>query len=175
MRRAAAAVGALATLALLAGCTAGTPSRARPPAPPTASSTHVNSQLADVELQAMAQRIVHRRERAVRRHDLRAYLADLDPANSALLARERRRFANLVQLPLKTYQLDAVATSWPSGFAARRFQDTAYIPYVEEALQLRGFDAAPVVVTTGVTFARVDGRWRIPFAEIEARLKQRGQ
>ena len=111
MRRAAAAVGALATLALLAGCTAGTPSRARPPAPPTASSTHVNSQLADVELQAMAQRIVHRRERAVRRHDLRAYLADLDPANSALLARERRRFANLVQLPLKTYQLDAVATT----------------------------------------------------------------
>jgi hypothetical protein len=162
MRRAAAAVGALATLALLAGCTAGTQSRARPPAAmPTDSSTHVNSQLADVELQAMAQRIVHRRERAVRRHDLRAYLADLDPANSALLGRERRRFANLVQLPLKTYQLDAVATSWPSGFAAGRFQDTAYIPYVEEALQLRGFDAAPVVVTTGVTFARVDGRWRI--------------
>ena len=66
-----------------------------------------------------------------------------------------------MQLPLETYQLDAVATSWPSGFAARRFQDTAYLPYVEEALQLRGFDAAPVVTTTGVTFARVDGRWRI--------------
>ena len=66
-----------------------------------------------------------------------------------------------MQLPLETYQLDAVATTWPSGFAARRFRDTAYIPYVEEALQLRGFDAAPVVTTTGVTFARVGGRWRI--------------
>jgi hypothetical protein len=150
------------SLALVAGCTTGTHTRARPPAAtPTASVTHVNSQLAEVELQAMAQRVVHRRERAVRRHDLRAWLADLDPANHALLARERRRFANLVQLPLQTYQLDAVATTWPSGFAAKRFQGTAYIPYVEEALQLRGFDTAPVVTTTGVTFARVDGRWRI--------------
>jgi hypothetical protein len=150
------------SLALVAGCTTGTHTRARPPAAtPTASVTHVNGQLAEVELQAMAQRVVHRRERAVRRHDLRAWLADLDPANHALLARERRRFANLVQLPLQTYQLDAVATTWPSGFAAKRFQGTAYIPYVEEALQLRGFDTAPVVTTTGVTFARVDGRWRI--------------
>jgi hypothetical protein len=146
-------------LALLGGCTG---TQARPPATaPTATGGHVNDQLAQVERQAMAQRIVHRRERALRRHDLRAWLADLDPADHALRVRERRRFENLVQLPLETYQLDAVATSWPSGFAARRFQDTAYLPYVEEALQLRGFDAAPVVTTTGVTFARVDGRWRI--------------
>ena len=154
-----AAVGLLA-LALLSSCTTDAPV-AEPAATPSASSTHLNQQVVEAQLHEMAQRILHRRERAVRSHDESSYLADLDPANEALVARERRRFENLVQLPLSTYQLDAVDATWPAGFAAERFRDTAYIPYVEEALQLRGFDAAPVVQTTGVTFARVGGRWRI--------------
>ena len=109
----------------------------------------------------MAQRILHRRERAVRRHDEQAFLADVDPSDEGSLSRQRRRFENLVQLPLATYQLDAVGATWPSGFADDEFRKTAYIPYVEEALELRGFDDGPVVQTTGVTFAQVDGRWRI--------------
>ena len=75
-----AAARALVVLVLLAGCTgtqARSPADRRRPRRPARTST---SQLAEVELQAMAQRILHRRERAVRRHDLRAWLADLDPA-----------------------------------------------------------------------------------------------
>jgi hypothetical protein len=158
-------VTALLGLALLSSCTSGAPA-VEPPASPsspaaTETVSRTNGQVAEAQLHEMAQRILHRRERAVQRDDVKAYLADVDPDNSALVSRERRRFANLVQLPLSTYQLDAVDATWPSGFADDRFQDTAYIPYVEEALQLRGFDAAPVVQTTGVTFARLDGRWRI--------------
>ena len=110
----------------------------------------------------MAQRILHRRERAVR---------TARPAGLARRPGPRRTTRcwlasgagsrTWCSCPWRPTSSTPSATSWPSGFAARRFQDTAYIPYVEEALQLRGFDAAPVVTTTGVTFARVDGRWRI--------------
>ena len=161
IRGGARAAAALLALGLLAGCTTGAPPSTPDATPSAAGSPRVNQQVVEAQLHEMAQRILHRRERAVRRHDEKAYLADVDPANERLVARQRQRFANLVRLPLSTYQLDAVPATWPTGFAAARFRDTAYIPYVEEALQLRGFDAAPVVQTTGVTFARVGGRYRI--------------
>ncbi|CAN5490847.1 hypothetical protein BH10ACT10_BH10ACT10_05960 [soil metagenome] len=163
-------------LALLAGCTTGTPS-AKTPSPglsvspavrPSVSAAvsppvtgPVNGQVAVAQHHEMAQRILHRRERAVRDGDEDAYLAAVDPSNRTLVASQRRRFENLVRLPLATYRLDALPATWPSSFAAGRFRRTAYIPYVEEALELRGFDDGPVVSTTGVTFAQVDGRWRI--------------
>lgn len=149
-------------LALLAGCTTGTPTVDEPgPSPTTAGRPRVNEQVADAQRHEMAQRILHRRERAVRHRDERAFLADVDPSDRALVAGQRRRFENLVRLPLATYRLDALPATWPAGFADDRFKRTAYIPYVEEALELRGFDDGPVVATTGVTFAQVDGRWRI--------------
>jgi hypothetical protein len=160
------AVGALLALVLLASCTPAAPAPTPPGTPPAtaasgSASPRVNGQLAEAQLHEMAQRILHKRERAVRADDEAAYLADVDPSNRSLVASQRRRFENLVRLPLATYQLDAVAATWPSGFADERFRKTAYIPYVEEALELRGFDDGPVVQTTGVTFAEVDGRWRI--------------
>ena len=110
---------------------------------------------------AMAQAVLHRRAAAVLRHDKAAFLADLDPGDTQLRARQARLFDNLAALPLQTFALEAPGATWPRDFAARRFRASAYIPYVEQSLQLRGFDPVPVRSDYALTFARVEGRWRI--------------
>ncbi len=110
---------------------------------------------------AMVQAVLHRRAAAVLRHDKAAFLADLDPADGGLRSRQARFFDNLVALPLQTFTLEAPGATWPGDFAEERFRDSAYIPYVEQSLQLRGFDPVPVTSDYALTFARVDGRWRI--------------
>jgi len=112
-------------------------------------------------LHAMVQAVLHRRAAAVLRHDKAAFLADLDPADADLRSRQARFFDNLVALPLQTFTLEAPGATWPGDFAEERFRDSAYIPYVEQSLQLRGFDPVPVTSDYALTFARVDGRWRI--------------
>ena len=158
----------VAVLTLLAGCTSELPTvRPAPSASPDGAAgpgvpvAARNGLQVDAARHAMAQRIMHRRERAVRQKDERAFLADLDPGNAALRARQRRLFANLVQLPLQTFSLDAQDATWPADFAAERFRGRAYLPYVEQRLQLRGFDPVPVTTTYGLTLAPVRGRWRI--------------
>ena len=58
---------------------------------------------------------------------------------------------------MQTFTLQAPGATWPSDFAAERFRRTAYIPYVEQGLQLRGFDPVPVTSNYALTFAQVDG------------------
>lgn len=155
---------AVAVLSLVTGCTGGAPPaapRAGSSARPTVTPSARTGLQVEAERHRMAQRIMHRRERAVRTRDEQAFLTDLDPADTALRARQRRLFENLTALPLQTFTLDAEDATWPSDFAAQRFRATAYIPYVEQRLQLRGFDASPVTTTYGMTFAKVRGRWRI--------------
>ncbi len=150
---------------LLAACTPEASPTATPEATPAATTAGTASPRTGMQEQAarhaMAQRIMHRRERAVRTGDERLFLADVDPGNAALRDRQRRLFANLSALPIETFTLDAAESTWPAGFAAKRFRATAYIPYVEQRLQLRGFDPVPVTTTYALTLARVGGRWRI--------------
>ncbi len=167
MRRPDRALGAgalVVVLTLLSACAGDLPP-ARP-APQQSPVPRVevaarNGLRVDAARHAMAQRIMHRRQRAVRQKDEQAFLADLDPANTAMRERQRRLFANLTRLPLQTFTLAAEDATWPSDFAEARFRGSAYIPYVEQRLQLRGFDPVPVTTTYGLTFAPVRGRWRI--------------
>lgn len=158
--------GLVVVLSLLTGCTGtGDEPTTRPapqqPARPGAAVAARNGLQVAAERHAIAQRIMHRRARAVRQRDEGAFLADLDPADAALRDRQRRLFANLTRLPLQTFTLDAEDATWPSDFADARFRASAYIPYVEQRLQLRGFDPVPVTTTYGLTLAPVRGRWRI--------------
>ena len=120
----------------------------------------LNGQQLAAQHHRIAQRIMHRREKAVHDKDERSFLATLDRSNTAMVRRQKMQFENLVEMPLQVFTLDALDATWPSDFASARFQDTAYIPYVQQRLQLRGFDPLPVVTTTGVDLARVHGRWR---------------
>jgi hypothetical protein len=110
---------------------------------------------------ATVRTMLKRRAQAVLRHDKAAFLSDLDPGNSVLRRRQARLFDNLTALPVQTFTLQAPGATWPSDFAAERFRRTAYIPYVEQGLQLRGFDSAPVTSDFALTFARVGGVLRI--------------
>ena len=110
---------------------------------------------------ATVRALLRRRAQAVLRHDRAAFLADLDLRNAGLRRRQARLFDNLAALPVQTFTLQAPGATWPSDFAAERFRRTAYIPYVEQGLQLRGFDSAPVTSDFALTFARVDGVLRI--------------
>ena len=149
-------------LVLTASCT-GDGSSPSPTQTPTASPPADNAPRKPdaARMHAIAQRIMDRRERAVLTKDKSSFLADLDPSNRPLRDRQARLFENLTRLPLRTFELDAVETTWPAGFADKRWAATAYIPYVEQQLQLRGFDPMPVTTVYGITFARTKGRWRI--------------
>ena len=108
-------------------------------------------------LRRQAQRLLDRRVRAVRAGDRRAFLADVDPSNARLRARQRTYFHNLTALPLRRLRWTVLEDTWPSRyFAPRPYRDTAYLPFVDAVLQLRGFDARPVHDQIGLTFAPGD-------------------
>ncbi|MGW7195726.1 hypothetical protein [Streptomyces chryseus] len=99
------------------------------------------------------QRTLDRRARAVVSRDEAAYLADLDPGAARLEAAERAEFANLAQVPLRSWEyrltgLDRTDT----GRATAR---------VELRYRFAGFDEAPVKVAERLDMTRRDGRWYV--------------
>jgi len=133
----------------------------RPTARPTATASRTTGVQREQQMLATVQVMLKRRAQAVLHHDKAAFLADLDPGDADLRQRQARFFDNLTALPLQTFTLEAPGATWPSDFAAARFRRTAYIPYVEQSLQLRGFDPVPVTSNYALTFANVDGAVRI--------------
>jgi hypothetical protein len=107
---------------------------------------------------AEARQLLDARASAVRRDDLRAFLRGVDPHDHALVARQRRYFLNLERLPLATYSLVAERSQWPTALRSRSWGPGVLVPQVRVAIQLRGYDAAPVQRVTGFAIARVDGR-----------------
>lgn len=132
-----------------------------PTARPSATASRTTGVQREQQMLATVQVMLKRRAQAVLRHDKAAFLADLDPGDADLRQRQARFFDNLTTLPLQTFTLEAPGATWPSDFAAARFRRTAYIPYVEQGLQLRGFDPVPVTSNYALTFATVDGAVRI--------------
>ena len=128
---------------------------------PSATVSRTTGVQREQQMLAAVQVMLKRRAQAVLRHDKAAFLADVDPGNAGLRRRQARFFDNLTALPLQTFTLQAPGATWPSDFAAARFRRTAYIPYVEQGLQLRGFDPVPVTSDYALTFAQVDGVLRI--------------
>jgi hypothetical protein len=132
-----------------------------PSPPPSPSASRTTGVQHEQRMLATVQALLARRAEAVLRHDKAGFLADLDPGNPGLRRRQARFFDNLAALPLRTFTLQAPGATWPSDFAAEKFRRTAYIPYVEQGLQLRGFDPVPVTSNYALTFAEVEGVLRI--------------
>jgi hypothetical protein len=137
-----------AVLAFLLGTVAGCSSGDRAAPAPGAETVPV----------ADEQRVLDQRAAAIRDGDLDSFLATVDSGDARLVARQRRYFANLQELPLEVLSFQVLKSDWPSGLRAPSWGDRVSMPQVRVSTQLRGFDTVPVQRVTGFVFARRNGR-----------------
>jgi hypothetical protein len=104
------------------------------------------------------QRILAQRVRAVRERDLDLFLRRVDHRDAGLMARQRRYFENLVQLPLATFGYRLLDQEWDGIALAQRWGDQVHVPQVQLTMQLRGYDAVPVQRVVGFVFSFRKGR-----------------
>ncbi|MFL6022485.1 MAG: hypothetical protein ACJ72O_04030 [Marmoricola sp.] len=104
------------------------------------------------------QDLLDRRADAVLKGDLGAFLATLDRSNAKLVARQRRFFANMRDLPVQTLRYTVLKAGWPDPLRAAGWDGHVSLPQVQVATQLADFDSTPVIRTTGFAFARKGGK-----------------
>jgi hypothetical protein len=104
------------------------------------------------------QQLLDQRATAIRDGDLRTFLRSVDAGDAKLVARQRRYFANLQELPLETLEYTVLKSDWPAGLRSPSWGSDVTIPQVRVSTQLRGFDTVPVQRVTGFAFARRNGR-----------------
>jgi hypothetical protein len=104
------------------------------------------------------QQLLDQRAAAIQDGDLSTFLKSLDAGDAALVARQRRYFANLQELPLEKLEYVVLKSDWPAGLRSPSWGSAVSIPQVRVSTQLRGFDAVPVQRVTGFAFARRQGR-----------------
>lgn len=114
--------------------------------------------LTAARMQAQEQRILDQRARAVREGDLELFLSRVDRRDTALRARQRRYFENLVQLPLARFAYRVSREQWQGLSVPRERDAELHVPRVRLVLQLDGYDAVPVQQTVGFVFAFREGR-----------------
>jgi hypothetical protein len=104
------------------------------------------------------QRILAQRVRAVRERDLDLFLRRVDHRDAGLMARQRRYFENLVQLPLATFGYRLLDQQWDGIALAKRWGDQVHVPQVQLTMQLQGYDAVPVQRIVGFVFSFRKGK-----------------
>ncbi|MBO9520533.1 MAG: hypothetical protein J7518_03265 [Nocardioidaceae bacterium] len=107
---------------------------------------------------ADAQRLLDSRAAAVRAGDLAEFLRSVDTADPALVARQRRYFANLRRLPLEVFRYKVLKSQWPVELRTPRWGANVLLPQVQVLTQLDGYDTVPVRRITGFAIARRGGR-----------------
>jgi len=112
----------------------------------------------DTVTRVEAQAVLDQRATAIRDGDLRLFLGSLDASDKALVARQRRYFANLRELPLAELDYTVLKSDWPAGLTSSTWGAHVSVPQVRISTQLRGFDSAPVQRTTGFAFVHKGGR-----------------
>ena len=113
------------------------------------------------EAMALEQRILNQRARAVRENNLKLFLRRVNHKDRGLMARQRRYFRNLVQLPLSRFRYRVTPEQWEGQPRSPRWGDDVHKPRVVLSLQLDGYDAVPVKRTVGFVFSFRNGRARI--------------
>ena len=138
-------------------------------APPAATTrARVAPPLAEPSAQPVQERtraveqLLRERAAAVLRRDREAFLATVDPAATALRARQAALFDALAHVPLGRwdYVLHPEVEEPASSLLDRRYgADMWWAPGVVLRYALAGFDPRPVEVDHHLTFVRRDGRW----------------
>ncbi len=155
-RRPAVAAYVLVLLATLVGCGGGDDGTQDRPV----GSAGAPAEISPARARVLEQRLLDQRVKAVRDRDLAAFMRRVDPSDAGLVARQRRYFRNLVQLPLQRFSYRVQDATWDVS-TPRRWGADVRVPRITLALQLQGFDAVPVERTVGFAFAFRQGRPRI--------------
>jgi hypothetical protein len=104
------------------------------------------------------QRILDQRVRAVRTRNLSLFLRRVDHSDRGLMARQRRYYRNLVQLPLAQFRYRVTDQQWEGLAVPDRWGSQVSVPRIRLSTQLAAFDAVPVIRTVGFVFSFKDGR-----------------
>jgi hypothetical protein len=104
--------------------------------------------------------LLARRSDAVRTHDRQEWLADIDPNQTAFLAKQATVFDRLqaVQFASWGYAVDPTNEQPPSDeLSAKR--GSWWAPDVALRYEIAGYDSVPTEEDQGFTFVQRDGRW----------------
>ncbi len=86
------------------------------------------------------------------------FLRHVDHSDKALMARQRRYYDNLAQLPLSQFRYQVRPAQWEGQKLLPSWGEDARIPQVVLSTQLEGYDAVPVQRTVGFVFSFEDGK-----------------
>ena len=104
---------------------------------------------------------MNQRVRAVRQQNLDLFLRRVDHSDKALMARQRRYFRNMVQLPLAKLRFRVMDEEWQGLRTPKRWGADVHVPRVRQVIQLESYDAVPVERVVGLVFSFRKGRARI--------------
>jgi hypothetical protein len=117
-----------------------------------------DSKVSVADAVAQEQRILNQRARAVRDQDIGLFLRRVDHKDTALMARQRQYFRNLVQLPLSRFSYRVTSEQWDDASVSKTWGDDVHIPQIVLTMQLEEFDAVPTERTVGFAFSFSGGR-----------------
>lgn len=110
------------------------------------------------QMHQQEQRVLNQRVRAVRERDVDLFLRRVDHDDAGLVARQRRYFDNLVQLPLARFGYRVLGGQWEGVETSPQWGKDVRVPRVQLVMQLEGFDAVPVRRTVGFVFSFRKGK-----------------
>jgi hypothetical protein len=158
-----AVAGALALVLTSGLAAAATLEEPRPAPPPTA--TQARTAPADTARDgrtAEVQAMLDSRAQALLDRDLEGFLADVDPAATALRSRQEALFAALAEVPLATwrYVVDDRAAAAPDRVLDEKYgAGSWWAPDVRLEHAIEGYDRRPTVDELHLTVVERDGRW----------------
>jgi len=118
----------------------------------------------DIDLAARAaavDQVLRKRAQAVVQDNQAAFLADVDPGNKSLLARQRTLFSNLRQFGFARLVYQQLSQQYDEA-VTRKYGPSTYLVAIAMTYQIRGIDAVPVRAMLGYTFTEgPDGRWML--------------
>ncbi|NUR95041.1 MAG: hypothetical protein HOV67_07240 [Kribbellaceae bacterium] len=110
---------------------------------------------------AAVNEVLKRRSQAVLTGNEQEFVADVDPANSKLVARQRVLFTNLRQFGFAKLAYQQLAQQYDDTIA-QRYGPSTYLVAVAMEYQIRGIDLVPVRAMLGYTFSRrANGSWML--------------
>ncbi|WP_406056061.1 hypothetical protein [Kribbella sp. NBC_00889] len=116
----------------------------------------------DIDLAARAaavDQVLKKRAQAVLQSDQKAFLADVDPGNKGLIARQTTLYTNLRQFGFARLAYQQLSQQYDDAIT-RKYGPSTYLVAIAMTYQIRGIDTVPVRAMLGYTFTeKPTGRW----------------